>query len=107
MSTKFTLPNLQGTPEQTAAAVKIRENFFVELKRVMEKTKSLDRHMMKQDQEKAKIFGSLAGMLNDMEPVIIAHFSKITDARYWIENQNKKVEELLIKQVPLAMKEIK
>ena len=40
-----------------------------------------------------------------MEPVIIAHFSKITDARYWIENRNKKVEELLIKQVPLAMKE--
>jgi len=106
MSIKDNLPKLQGNAEQITSAAEIRDNFFTELESTIAKTKSLDRQMMKKDREKAEIFSGLAGMLSDMEPIIISHFSEITDAQYWIENQDKKVEELLMKQLPIAMKEI-
>lgn len=106
VSIKDNLPKLQGNAEQITSAAEIRDNFFTELESTIAKTKSLDRQMMKKDREKAEIFSGLAGMLSDMEPIIISHFSEITDAQYWIENQDKKVEELLMKQLPIAMKEI-
>ena len=107
MSINDNLPQLQGNAEQLAAATKIRDNFFAELERIMERTKSLDRQMMKKDQEKAKIFGGLAGMLSDIEPIITAHFAGITDSQYWIENQDKNTEELLMKQIPSAISKMR
>ena len=103
MSRKDDLPKLQGNAEQVAAATKIRDNFFAEFERIMERTKSLDRQMMKKDREKAKIFGGLAGILSDLEPIFATHFAEITDSQYWIDNQDKNTEELLMKQIPAAL----